>query len=51
MTTLTQKIHHPKADVERLYYERSQGGNGLVEIEETNESFRAYIKTDKGAGV
>ena len=29
------KMHHPKADIERLYVKRKQGGRGLVQIEGT----------------
>jgi hypothetical protein len=27
------KMHHPKADVDRLYMKRNEGGRGLVQIE------------------
>ena len=27
------KMHHPKADIDRLYVKRKEGGTGLVEIE------------------
>ena len=27
------KIHHPKADIDRLYVKRKEGGRGLVQIE------------------
>jgi len=27
------KIHHPKADIDRLYVERKEGGRGLVQVE------------------
>jgi hypothetical protein len=26
--------HHPKADVDRLYFPRKQGGRGLMQLEE-----------------
>jgi len=26
------KIHHPKADIDRLYVKRNEGGRGLVQI-------------------
>jgi hypothetical protein len=26
--------HHPKADVDRLYVPRKQGGRGLIQLEE-----------------
>ncbi len=30
-----EKMHHPKADVDRLYLPRSEGGRGLVQLELT----------------
>jgi len=27
------KMHHPKADVDRLYIRRSEGGKGLLQLE------------------
>jgi hypothetical protein len=27
------KVHHPKADIERLYVQRKEGGSGLVQVE------------------
>ena len=27
------KMHHPKADVDRLYIRRSDGGKGLLQLE------------------
>jgi len=27
------KMHHPKADINRLYAKRKEGGRGLVQIE------------------
>jgi len=27
------KMHHPKADIDRLYVKRKEGGRGLVQIE------------------
>jgi len=27
------KMHHPKADIDRLYANRKEGGRGLVQIE------------------
>jgi len=29
----TYKMHHPKADIDRLYVKRKEGGRGLVQIE------------------
>jgi hypothetical protein len=26
------KIHHPKADIDRLYVKRKEGGRGLIQI-------------------
>jgi len=34
------KMHHPKADIDRLYVKRTQGGRGLVQIE---VAFKAEI--------
>ena len=30
-----EKMHHPKADVDRLYLPRTSGGRGLIQIETT----------------
>ena len=27
------KMHHPKADIDRLYVKREEGGGGLVQVE------------------
>jgi methyl coenzyme M reductase alpha subunit len=27
------KIHHPKADIDRLYVKRKEGGRGLIQVE------------------
>ena len=27
------KVHHPKADIDRLYVKRKEGGRGLVQVE------------------
>jgi hypothetical protein len=27
------KVHHPKADIDRLYLKRKEGGRGLVQVE------------------
>jgi hypothetical protein len=32
-TTTIHGQHHPKADVDRLYVPRKQGGRGLMELE------------------
>jgi hypothetical protein len=29
---LTGKLHHPKADIDRLYVKRKEGGRGLVQV-------------------
>jgi len=34
------KMHHPKADIDRLYVKRKEGGRGLVQIE---EAYKAEI--------
>jgi hypothetical protein len=26
-------VHHPKADIDRLYVKRKEGGRGLVQVE------------------
>ena len=31
------RAHHPKADVDRLYIKRSEGGRGLLQVELTNK--------------
>ena len=28
------KMHHPKADIDRLYVKMKEGGRGLVQVEE-----------------
>jgi hypothetical protein len=33
----SQKSHHPKASVDRLYLKRSEGGRGLLQIEESHQ--------------
>jgi len=32
------KIHHPKADIDRLYVKRKEGGRGLVQVEAVYEA-------------
>jgi hypothetical protein len=27
------KMHHPKADIDRLYVKRKEGGRGLVQVQ------------------
>jgi hypothetical protein len=34
------KMHHPKADIDRLYVKRKEGGRGLVQVE---AAYRAEI--------
>ena len=34
------KMHHPKADIDRLYVERKEGGRRLIQVE---AAFRAEI--------
>ena len=29
------RMHHPKADIDRLYVKRKEGGRGLIQIEAT----------------
>ena len=33
MLTMYYKMHHPKADIDRLYIKRKEGGRGLVQVE------------------
>jgi hypothetical protein len=32
------KVHHPKADIDRLYVKRKDGGRGLVQVEEADKA-------------
>ena len=32
------KMHHPKADIDRLYVKRKEGGRGLVQVEAAYKS-------------
>ena len=47
------RIHHPKADVDRLYLPRSEGGRGLIQIELTYKiatvGLETYLKESKDA--
>jgi hypothetical protein len=47
----TEEIHHPKADVSRLYIKRRSGGHGLVELESAYNAaivgLSKYIKQGK----
>jgi hypothetical protein len=36
----TYKVHHPKADIDRVYVKRKEGGRGLVQVE---AAYRAEI--------
>ena len=36
------KVHHPKADINRLYVKRKEGGRGLVQVE---AAYKAEITT------
>jgi mevalonate kinase len=36
------KVHHPKADIDRLYVKRNEGGRGLVQVE---AAYKAEITT------
>ena len=38
-------MHHPKADVDRLYLPRSEGGRGLIQIELTYKIETVGLKT------
>ena len=39
------RIHHPKANVDRLYLPRSEGGRGLIQIELTYKITTAGLET------
>ena len=39
------RAHHPKADIERIYIKRAEGGRGLLQIEATFKT--AYIGMKK----
>ena len=45
------RMHHPKADVDRLYLPRSEGGRGLIQIELTYKittaGLEAYLRENK----
>jgi len=46
----TEGIHHPKADVDRLYIERRNGGCGLVRLQSAHNVaivLSEYIKQSK----
>jgi hypothetical protein len=32
------KMHHPKADIDRLYVKRKEGGRGLVKVEAAHKA-------------
>ena len=44
------KMHHPKADIDRLYVKRKEGGRGLVQIEVAYEveiiNIAEYLNTN-----
>jgi hypothetical protein len=44
------KVHHPKADTDRLYVKRKEGGRGLVQVEAANRaeitSISEYLNTN-----
>jgi hypothetical protein len=44
------KVHHPKADIDRLYVKRKEGGRGLVQVEATYKaeitSIAEYLNTN-----
>jgi hypothetical protein len=43
------KMHHPKADIDRLYVKRKEGGRGLVQVEAAYKAktinIAEYLKT------
>ena len=44
------KVHHPKADIDRLYVKRKEGGRGLVLVEAAYKaeitSIAEYLNTN-----
>jgi hypothetical protein len=44
------KVHHPKADIDRLYVKRKKGGKGLVQVEAAYKaeitSIAEYLNTN-----
>jgi hypothetical protein len=44
------KVHHPKADIDRLYVKRKEGGRGLVQVEAAYKaeitSIAEYLNTN-----
>jgi hypothetical protein len=44
------KVHHPKADTDRLYVKRKEGGRGLVQVEAAYKaeitSIAEYLNTN-----
>ena len=45
------RIHHPKADVDRLYIRRNEGGRGMIQLElslkTTAFGLQKYLETIK----
>ena len=45
------RMHHPKADVERVYLARKEGGRGLIQLECTYKTctigLETYLKEKK----
>ena len=35
-------MHHPKADIDRIYMKRKEGGRGLLQIEATYKRDNLY---------
>jgi hypothetical protein len=44
------KVHHPKADIDRLYVKGKEGGRGLVQVEAAHKaeiiSIAQYLNTN-----
>ena len=44
------KVHHPKADIDRLYVKRKEGGRGLLQVEAAYKaeitSIAEYLNTN-----
>ena len=45
----SNRAHHPKADVDRIYIKRAEGGRGLLQVESTNQiatiGLQQYLET------
>ena len=44
------RMHHPKADIDRLYIPRNEGGRGMMQLEQslkTTIGIQKYLETTK----